>query len=207
MKISDDDAERLYELDKGAIILTAHVGNWQAMMSNLPALKKPVNIMIRPADNPAVKEYLKVDETQRFQMKMINPEDGVTAAAAATAALSAGELVSIMGDRFIDPEHTVEVSFLGAPARFPNGPFILANACRVPILVLLTRRNGPCDYTIAVHQLPSPDPGSDKTEAVLQLASGYCSLLEIYLTENPCDWGNFVELWGNPRHQNGKAPN
>jgi predicted LPLAT superfamily acyltransferase len=46
---------------KGVILLTAHVGNWQIAMTALEKLGRTVYLVMRPEENAAVKDALNID--------------------------------------------------------------------------------------------------------------------------------------------------
>ena len=63
----------LDDKNKGFVLLTAHVGNWQIALTTLKKIAKPVYLVMRPEDNAAVKESLNIDAQDSF-IRIISPE-------------------------------------------------------------------------------------------------------------------------------------
>jgi lauroyl/myristoyl acyltransferase len=86
----------LAEGQKGMIFLTAHVGNWQVATTALRKLNRTVYLMMRPEDNVAVKETLKIDSEQE-KIKVLYTDGSLGGVVEALKAISQGGIVSIMG--------------------------------------------------------------------------------------------------------------
>ena len=65
----------LGESGRGAVLLTAHIGNWQMTMPALGGLGRPVYLMMRPEENAAVSEALRLYE-ERDWLRILNPNKG-----------------------------------------------------------------------------------------------------------------------------------
>jgi predicted LPLAT superfamily acyltransferase len=198
LKVARDiDAVRLRALagHDGLIVLTAHVGLWQAMMGHLGALGRPVNVVMRPTDHPAVGEFLRVGTSRHASFAVIDPGAGPEAALAVIAALNRGEIVAMMGDRPARQETTLTVDLLGSAVGLPAVPFALAAAADAPIILLLARRDGPCAYTMEIVELPLPPSTLPQAERRRCLAQAYADGLGEFLRRHPFAWGNWVELW------------
>jgi predicted LPLAT superfamily acyltransferase len=179
----------------GLIVLTAHVGLWQAMMGHLGALGRPVNVVMRPTDHPAAIEFLRIGTSRHANLAVIDPGAGPEAALAVVAALNRGEIVAMMGDRPAREETTLTVDLLGGAASLPAGPFALAAATDAPILLLLARRDGPCAHTMEIVELPLPPSSLPRAERRQRLAQAYADALGGFLQRHPFAWGNLADLW------------
>ena len=177
------------------LVLTAHVGLWQAMMGHLGALGRPVNVVMRPTDHPAAAEFLRIGTSRHADLAVIDPGAGPEAALAVVAALNRGEIVAMMGDRPAREETTLTVDLLGGAVGLPAGPFALAAATDAPILLLLARRDGPCTYTMEIVELPLPPAFLPRAERRQRLAQSYADCLGGFLQRHPLAWGNLVDLW------------
>ena len=185
------DTARIRELvaeGRGLVMLTAHIGNWQVMMRNLPDLGAKVNIVMRPEDNPAVKEFLNLDEDERNSIHIIDASAGADAVLEIMKELTAGNIVSIMGDSLREEYRTIDVDFLGGKSVLPEGPFLISASSKAPVIVVMNRKLAPCSYLLQVNELVLPEKKLNKREKIQGLASLYIKVLESYLDEFPYEW-------------------
>jgi predicted LPLAT superfamily acyltransferase len=180
---------------KGLILLTAHVGNWQAAMTALKGFGTTVHLMMRPEDNVAVKQTLNIDGEEE-SVKVIFTDDPLGSVIEAMKAISQGDLVSIMGDRAYGFS-AAEVPFLGGAVQFPYGAFSLAAAAQCPVVVLLSAKTGVKKYVVDVsHVIPAPTGVRGKKEAAMKAALGeFAAILEEYVEANPYQWFVFRDIW------------
>ena len=132
-----DGIEHLKEMvaeGKGGIILSAHVGNWEAGGSKLEELNTKFNIVMYDGESQQLKEFLNtVQGKQNFNM--IPVKNDMSHVYAISEALSKNELVCMHADRFLDGNKTVCKTFLGTGALFPDGPFMMATIFKVPVAI------------------------------------------------------------------------
>ena len=130
----------------------------------------------------------------------------VTEISPATAVLLAekieqGEFVVIAGDRIpVAPNPRVAIApFLGAPAPFPVGPYIIASLLRCPVYLIFSIRTG---RTSEVHFELLRDsislPRKDRDQALAVLAAEYAARLEYFCLRAPLQWFNFYDFWHLP---------
>jgi predicted LPLAT superfamily acyltransferase len=68
-----DVLDQLACSSKGAVLLTAHVGNWQIALSPLQTIGKKVFLVMRPEDNKALKKALNISGVDDV-IDVISPE-------------------------------------------------------------------------------------------------------------------------------------
>lgn len=197
-----EQLDALLAQGRGAVLVTAHVGCLelcQALAARMPQLRLTVLVHTRHAE--------------RFNgiLRRLNPASRVellqvTDVSAATAVelerrVRAGELVAIAGDRVpVDPGRTATVSFLGAPAAFPVGAYVLASLLACPLLMLGCVREGAghvVRFELLVERLALPRAGRE--QALQQHAAHFARRLEALLVRAPYDWFNFFPFWSQPR--------
>jgi len=201
----DCDTRRIRDLVKGGnglLILTAHIGNWQVMMRNLTELGAKVNIVMLPEENPVVREYLQIDQNNntpetsrienlipRHEINIIDPYEGIEAVLTIVQELTAGNVVSIMGDRIPPGSQTLSVNFFGESMTLPEGPFRIAAVTGSPVISLLTRRNNaPSNYTMEVNEIAISESVTNKKKKIEMLAEKYAATLEAFLESSPHEW-------------------
>jgi predicted LPLAT superfamily acyltransferase len=191
--------DRLYALlnhtQKGVILLTAHVGNWQVTMAGLERLGKTVYLLMRPEDNIAVKDVLQVD-SKKEKIRIISPENYLSGVIEAMNAINQGDIVSIMGDRGYGYD-TEKVFFLGGEANFPYGAFRIAAAMQCPVVVLLSAKVSAKSYFVDVSHIIEPRYSSKdkKQEEIRGWVQEFARILENYVARYPFQWFVFSDIW------------
>ena len=195
LKGYDELSALLSSKDRGFVLLTAHVGNWQIAMTTLKKMNKQVYLMMRLEDNPAVKETLNVDGEDSF-IKIISPEGFLGGVVEAMNTLKEGYIVSIMGDRKYGFE-AVGVNFLKDEAYLPFGAFNIAAASQVPVVVLLSAKVGPKKYIVDVSNIlfPSYNNQKDKKGQLKEYVQKFAGILEKYVSEYPYQCFLFHDVW------------
>ena len=111
--------------------------------------------------------------------------------------LEDGEWLAIAGDRV--PLHggrNVEVDFLGHPAAFPQGPWLLAGLLKCPVnLMFCLKHEG--RYRVILE--PFTDAvlwrRSDREQVIAHWATRYAERLGHYCLQAPHQWFNFYPFW------------
>ncbi len=105
--------------------------------------------------------------------------------------LDEGHLVGILADRSVESERRVPIAFLGAPARFPVGPFRMAAMLGRPVVLMLGLHRGGRRYDI-VFETISARPGEEPIEDTMRR---YVARLEHHCRSAPYNWFNFYDFW------------
>ncbi|MCX5694854.1 MAG: lysophospholipid acyltransferase family protein [Candidatus Omnitrophica bacterium] len=185
----------LADKEKGFILLTAHMGNWQIALTTLKKMAKPVYLIMRPEDNTAVKESLNIDAQDNF-IKIISPESYLGGVVEAMQVLKEGSIVSIMGDRKYGFE-TLEIEFLKDKAYFPFGAFSLAASSNCPIVVLLSAKLSGNKYIVDVSHIlyPRYNGNKDKRTQLQVYVQQFTDILNQYVEKYPYQCFLFHDVW------------
>ncbi len=185
----------LAEGDKGFILLTAHVGNWQVAMTSLRKFGRTVYLMMRREDNAAVKEALNID-SEGERVKILYTDDSLGGVVEAMKAIHRGSIVSIMGDRTYGYS-AADATFLGGDVRFPYGAFSLAAAAQCPVVALLSAKVSPRRYIADVSHIIKPPSGAQgrKEREIKAAVQEFAAILEGYVEEHPYQWFVFRDVW------------
>jgi predicted LPLAT superfamily acyltransferase len=190
-----DELMKLVAGGKGFVLLTSHTGNWQIAMTALSKIDKPVYLVMRPEDNRAVSESLKIGADNN-RIKIISPEQYLGGVVEIMNALSAGAIVAIMGDRRYGFDG-IDVQFLGKPALLPYGAFVIAANARCPVVVLESAKLGPRRYDVNVTHTIQPrlERGRDKKEQLRVFVQEYSNILESFVKKYPYQCFLFHDIW------------
>lgn len=185
---------------QGGIIMTAHVGCLElcrAMANRIDGLRLTVLVHSAHAEQfNRILARLDPDSTlQLYQIDDISPATAIEL----SARVQAGEFVAIAGDRA--PAHggrAVRVPFLGAPARFPVGPYVLAALLKCPLFAMGCVRAGN-GHVIRFAELARDVtlPRAHREARLVELAQRYAAWLELLVVRSPFDWFNFYEFWAD----------
>ena len=193
------EGQRLADLaaaDEGLIILTTHVGCWQAAMVYLTKLKGPVHMLMQQDEGDIDRHYFE-HSGQENPCRIIDPTGFLGGTLEMVAALNKGESVSIMGDRRQGAEeNSLAVDFLGAPVHFPAAAWKLAAVTGAPIAVLFPIKTGPDRYRIELAEvIKVPKQESRPLKRLTPYLTRYVRALENLCTKEPYQFFNFYDMW------------
>ena len=112
-----ENYERAYARGTGVLFLTAHFGGWELSAFVHSLHGHPVNIIMRPMDNPYLDRMLQ-DQRTMHGNKVVPKDDFVRGL---LAAMKCGETVGILMDTNMTPPQGVFVDFFGIPACTASG--------------------------------------------------------------------------------------
>jgi predicted LPLAT superfamily acyltransferase len=185
----------------GLVVWTAHVGNWEFASRLLELSGRPVNVArLVEAGNPA--EAMLRDLMVNPNLRIVDLNDPL-ASIQLLCALRRNEIVAMQGDRVYQTGSVVELPFFGRPARFPPGPFHLANVSGAPLLPGLVVRTGWLRYRVVMGEPISVDRTLDRDEWVRLALARAVAFLEGQLRRWHHQWLNFYDFW-EPRDTRGE---
>lgn len=201
--------ETFAEVDKsrsGGIIIVSHLGNTEvcsALAHQLPDIGITMLVYTRHA------------EKFNRLMRQANPNATinllqVTDMSPATAMLlservQAGEYVVIAGDRtpVSGGGRTSTVEFMGDPAEFPQGAFILASLLRCPVyLMFCLKESGQYHLYLDKFAESLSLPRKNRAEGLQLAVQRYADRLAEYCCRAPLQWFNFFPFWQADREPN-----
>jgi len=112
-------------------------------------------------------------------------------------AVQAGRMLGIMADRALATDRSVFVDFLGGRARFPVGPWQLAHALQVPVILGFGVYHGGNRYTAHFELFAESVrlPREGREAAIVDCAQAYARRLEQFVRGAPYNWFNFYDYW------------
>jgi len=193
------DKEELLSLaaeKKGLILMTAHVGCWQAAMSALTFLDLPVSLLMQREEGDIDRHFFEHGGGSS-PYQIIDPRGFLGGSLEMLGVLKRGEVLSVMGDRLQGSDrNAVTVDFLGGQVRLPLAAYKLSSATGAPIAVLLSAKTGPDTYRIILSGVIRVPSGlGRKGEAYAPYAGRLVRILENYVQEYPYQFFNFFDLW------------
>jgi predicted LPLAT superfamily acyltransferase len=189
---------RLVHEGHGLILLTAHVGCWQAAMAELSLLNTPVSLLLHREEGDVDRHYFEHAGIS-VPFRIIDPLGYMGGVLEMMEVLKRGEVLSIMGDRvFGSDRKTVPVNFLGGEVRFPFSAFKLASATGAPVAILLSYKSGPGSYEMTFEKVIRVPSGLGMSEkAFYPYVAQFAEALESYTERYPYQFFNFYNMWEN----------
>lgn len=183
----------LSEQPEGFVQLSSHTGNYEIAGYSLVAENKPVNALVYGGEKASVM----ANRNKLFDsnnIRMIPMTGDMSHLFMIDKALADGEILSIAGDRVFGSPKVFDIDFLGLPAQFPQGPFLIAAIKGLPMLYVTVMKTGLKKYHITVHRIPAGEEKNSRVRAK-NMAEAYVKLLEDTVRRHPAQWYNFFEFW------------
>jgi len=184
---------------RGAILLGAHLGSFQAMSAVADSVNFRVRVVgdFRNAEriNRVLREFNPASEASMIQIS-----DSIDFVIAIKQAIDAGDLVAILGDRVRPREAWAFADFLGSQAAFPTGPYALASVLQCPIYLTFGLYREPNRYYLYCEPFAEGVrvPRSERTKVFQDQAQRFADRLSHYTRMAPNNWFNFFDFWSPP---------
>jgi len=195
-RVTVKNLERLADVlkgGKGAILLTAHIGNWElggVVLSRLgyPALAVALPHKERPVNNL----FNQQREEHGVQIVPMN-----LAVRRSLETLSRNKCVALVGDRnFTSGGETL--SFLGRSVSFPPGPAMFSWRTGAPIVPIFMIREKDDRFSLFVEEPIYPPPverNERENGRVRDLMEKYIAVIEQKVRQYPTQWLMFRKFW------------
>jgi len=191
----NEEFYRLLDEEKGFIIASSHVGNFELSGYLLKQDKKRINALVFGGETKDVMENrLKLLNVNNISIIPVFGD--MSHIFTLNDALSSGEIVSMPCDRNFGSAKSVECDFLSGKADFPVGAFTLAAHFDVPVVSIFVMKESVSDYHVYVKPVSLNDSTTiSKREKAEQLTRGFVKELEAIVRKYPEQWFNFYEFW------------
>jgi predicted LPLAT superfamily acyltransferase len=193
-----DDLRSAWARQQGVLVFGSHLGSFEALrvLAQLrPDVK--VRVVIDVEQNPALSRVLNALNPQLARSIINARREGMTTALAIKEALDEKALVTLLVDRARPGNEVVLCDFLGHPAPFPVGPWQLAAALKVPVVLCFGLYRGGNRYDL--HFEPFADTlaleRTRREEHLREVTARFAGRLEHYARDAPYNWFNFYDFW------------
>jgi KDO2-lipid IV(A) lauroyltransferase len=182
--------EKVMETHGRALLVSAHLGNWELLMLAYRLSGFPLSIVVRPLDASALDGVMRRVRAAAGA-QIIDKRDAVRPV---LTALRRGSLVGILLDQNASRREGVFVPFFGRLASTSRSAATLALRTGTPILPLFIRREPDGTHRITV-EAPIVPPAGATTEAGIVALTGRCTqVIEEAIRQAPEQW-----LWMHAR--------
>lgn len=176
---------RFREQERGIIILTGHIGNWELFALAYSMFFGPANLLSRKMDNPKIDAMVESLRSS-FGNRQI---DKINSAGPILRILNKGETVGILADVNTHPKEGVFVPFFGIEACTTAGVAMLAqraNAVIVPLFAVWNQEKG--KYAMINEKIIEPSNTGDRKADIQRTTAEFTSALERVIRKYPDQW-------------------
>lgn len=182
--------EHLENIDEGAFLIGAHIGNWE--LGPYAAIKAghKVAAIYRPLNNPLLAGLLARRQANYGGDIFRKGREG---ALGMISALRKGQIMCLLVDQQL--REGMEVPFFGHPAQTSIGHIKLAIKKKVPLMLMRTQRIEGCRFKVTISP-PLDLPARDNDREVLAIATQINAQIEDWIKSAPDQWFWPHRRWG-----------
>jgi predicted LPLAT superfamily acyltransferase len=191
--------DRLLASGRGAIIVGAHLGSFDALRALSGPVGRVVNVLMFTRNAPLINSFFKQLSTET-EVRVIQA-DATTfdSVLRIRSCIERGELVAMLGDRVEPTDHgrTCRVSLLGGSVDVPAAPYLLAGLLGCPLFFMVALRERDGSYRVVAEVLAEKVAWErgERQQQVQELAAAYAGRVEHYCSVQPFQWFNFFDYW------------
>ncbi|MDR2772005.1 MAG: lysophospholipid acyltransferase family protein [Elusimicrobiota bacterium] len=190
MKIDEKVLKEVYEKGKGAVILSAHYGNWELTALSL-AKRYPLSVIVAKQSNHYVDAVMNDIRTRRgFN---IISRDGRSAPRQVMKALRQNHFIAILADQD-ESKNGVFVPFFGKLCSMPRGGSVFALRAGCPLFTAFGVQKEDGSMEVELKEIPLPHTGNID-EDIRIINTAYSAQLEEAVRKHPEQWLWFHKKW------------
>jgi len=193
-----DTLRRTLANGRGCLLIGAHLGSFELLRNLAIEHQMRVSAVMYESNADKITDVLRSVNSE-IASGTIAPSS-VDTVLRISERLEAGEIVAMLGDRFAGSEKRVMCRFFGSQAPLPQGPLLLAQSLRAPVMLFVGLYRGGARYSVIFEPFcGEPSHGrATRTAWVQQSAQRYADRLEQLCRFAPYNWFNFYDFWGKP---------
>ncbi|MDD4142686.1 MAG: lysophospholipid acyltransferase family protein [Bacteroidales bacterium] len=180
--------------DKGFVIVSSHVGNFELAGHCLYQDKKQFYGVLFGAETETMKQH-RTASLRRTHVNLIPIANDMSHIFAIKEALEKGGVVTILCDRMMGGNKKIKVNFLGKDAYFPIGTFILAAVTDSYMVCVFTMKEKKLDYTTYIFPLAVDKSEQSVNRRAEKMLRQYVKYLEDIVKKYPEQWFNYYDFW------------
>jgi predicted LPLAT superfamily acyltransferase len=186
----------LHRKRRGALLLGAHLGSFEAMLGVARRSSIPLNIVGYFKNARLINGVLQKLNPQ-MSARLVSVEPGMDFVLKLKERIDDGQLVALLGDRVGLSDRSVEVDFLGGRVRLPSGPYLLAAVLRCPVYLTFGLYHEPNRYHLYCEPFAERIelPRASRDAACHAYAQQFAKSLERYCGIANDNWFNFYDYW------------
>ena len=180
--------------EKGLILISGHLGNWELGGAYLAARGLPIDAVARHMANPLFDRYLTTTR-ERIGMTIVHDEAAVRRV---PRSLRAGRAVAFLVDQGAIGLASTWVPFFGRYAKTPRGPAVFALRLGTPIVFGVALRQPSGRYQLTFEPIDVEETG-DREADVDRIVVSFTAALERWVRRAPEQYFWHHRRWKHQR--------
>lgn len=194
--------QELSRSGRGIILVTAHVGAWDALSQLAPSgLARAVHVVREEEIDPASQEFIRRlvrergDPSCHTHFATGDPRLGLQL----KEALEHGDLVALQGDRPRAGTRDIVTTLFGRPTHLPAGPAVLGRVSGAPLLPVFCFRERHYLYRVVFRPTIQVCRDGNRDAAVEEATRALGREIEWAVRERPYQWFALGRIWPSAR--------
>ncbi len=179
------------KLGHGAIMITAHLGNFPLMFEALVQKGYKVNVIIRPMRDPEFGKFMHA-ECKKWNINMIELSPPKEFLRNSVGALRRNELLFIMLDEVVEEGQGVKVNFFDHMVERAAGPSLFHERVGSPILPAFIVKKDDGKFEITIEDVLKIDENLPDELREAKCVSELTKIIEGYVRRYPLQWGGWL---------------
>ncbi len=190
-----ENIDGVLKQNKGGIILTCHIGNWEMGGVVMAMLGYDVSAVALTHKHKSINDFF-IKQREEKGMKVI-PISHIMKRC--VSALRRKGLLALAGDRDFTNNGTV-MDFFGMPTSIPKGMAMFSLKTDSPIIPGFCIRRDTFNYSLIFdHPIDLKEtPGRDRDEIMKEANEKFVAIMEKYIRAYPEQWLIFRKFWETP---------
>lgn len=180
--------EQARKKGKGAVIMSAHFGNWELLAISF-GHRYPLSVIVAEQENPYFDKLINEIRSTRGY-KIIYKEK---APIGVLRALKRNEFVAILADQHAGVQG-VYTPFFYREVSTPKGPAVFALKAKCPLYTGFCARQPNGRYLVTFEEIELPNTGDDEKNIKI-IMTRYNEILQKHVERNPSFWFWFHRRW------------
>ena len=193
-----DELRQQWGKKQGVLVFGSHLGSFDSLRA-LAEFRQDVKVrvVLDVEQNPTITNILNTLNPEMARSIINARRDGAVTALAIKEALDETALVTLLVDRARPGNQVVTADFLGQPAPFPTGPWQLAAALKVPVVLCFGLYRGGNRYDLHFELFAETVrmERSDRQASLNAIIQRFADRLAHYASSAPYNWFNFYDFW------------
>ena len=194
------EVARIGDGDRGCLLLVSHLGSFEIMRTpGLTSRRLPLRVLMDRNQGAVFTRLLEHLNPDLAASIIDASQRGPALVLALREALEKNCMVCMMADRTRADDRAIAVDFLGGQAQLPAGPWMLAAALGVPVILAFGLYRGGPNYDLHFELFAEKieAPRQRREVALQKYAQRYAQRLEHYAKLAPYNWFNFYDFWSH----------
>jgi len=182
--------DKVLEQKKGAILASAHIGNWELGGAVLAALGFSLSVVALTHKHDNVNKFF----IEQREAKGVGVIPIGIAVRRCFKVLADNGAIALVSDRdYFD--NGLQVEFFGKKAIIPKGPAIFSRRCLAPIVPVFMVRNPDDTFTLKILEPIMPVHTKNEHDDMISVTEKVVKVIEGVVKKYPEQWFIFKRFW------------